>query len=967
MNMPIRIVTESGQENAKNVEFNFINMDLMKNHFETFINSTSNKKGNSQSTTSEKQSLQSSSISTSINNENSQIYSETNAIINNHALSFSIDSEWQESTVLSSEMSIIPQIKKMVIEPIVAEDVIVTNYVVSDEIQTNYLEPVKVISSVINELPISQTTLSTETIIVLQSTIEPAVIPTEEVKPVVNNPELIVPETNITQTNETVVKEETNLIATVVGKPVFYSDGTPKILLGSTGDDIIYGTENRDRLLGGSGDDEIYSYGGNDQIAGGSGNDIIYGGDGEDEIRGSSGNDTLFGEAGDDKLSGHVGDDFISGGSGNDYITGYDGNDLLFGDDGNDTLKGEKGSDYIDPGRGNDYVEAGSGNDFVYDTGGQDRIILHEGDDSFRYDIIGNQGFSDFIGADAGFDTLILDVNNEIANTAWFNQAISDFHQKLSTADSITFNFKNYDPTHQFMQFQINNVEDIILNFIEDVPPQPRDEPEPHPLDLLEVKYSGLLNGQGQTVAIFDTGIDYNLNALGGGLGPNYRVVGGHDYIWTDDDDPYSDKHWHGTHVASIIGSSGEKALGWAPEVDFVILRAFDDNGSAWPSSAIYDSVNWLIEHFNDFENPITTINWSNTAGIVQANAEYFYDNNVFFSAAAGNSFNGNIGMSGAAASPFTVGVGSHGSSGTLASKSQRAEGMLAAEGVNVKAYVPLAKRTENGEETVEAHTGTSMAAPQVAGASIVLRELMEIINGESVNQDDIYNVMYETAKLVYDSKTNLTYHNLDMKSAIAAVTPEDDFANDTRIAESIGVIEDAYTLRGFISANYIHDNSYNGKIIGISDYDLDYFTFTASHSGELTLTAEAVGFSTITPNWLTSEINPIHIEENHLTLQVTQSQSYTLGVTSSQAIGHYKITFDYAEVSNQNSSNNNQTDNDSFNTLAWQDIFGQGDNIARIENNISNNNELIPQENTPILDVNDINAELTYLEVLNS
>src|SRR6476619_6453257 len=71
-------------------------------------------------------------------------------------------------------------------------------------------------------------------------------------------------------------------------------------------------------------------------------------------------------------------------------------------------------------------------------------------------------------------------------------------------------------------------------------------------LDALQSAYP--YRGDGYTVAILDTGIDYNHPDLGGGFGPGHRVVDGYDFI-NNDANPMDD-NGHGTHLAGIIGSS---------------------------------------------------------------------------------------------------------------------------------------------------------------------------------------------------------------------------------------------------------------------------------------------------------------------------------------------------------------------------------------------------------------------------
>jgi subtilisin family serine protease len=71
--------------------------------------------------------------------------------------------------------------------------------------------------------------------------------------------------------------------------------------------------------------------------------------------------------------------------------------------------------------------------------------------------------------------------------------------------------------------------------------------------------------GEGITVAVIDTGIDYTHPSLGGGYGtPDSKVVGGFDFVGDDytgsntpipDPDPMDSCNGHGTHVAGIIGA----------------------------------------------------------------------------------------------------------------------------------------------------------------------------------------------------------------------------------------------------------------------------------------------------------------------------------------------------------------------------------------------------------------------------
>ncbi len=100
--------------------------------------------------------------------------------------------------------------------------------------------------------------------------------------------------------------------------------------------------------------------------------------------------------------------------------------------------------------------------------------------------------------------------------------------------------------------------------------------------------------GRGVTVAVIDTGIDYDHPDLGGCFGPGCRVSKGFDFVgdaYNNDitspaynpiptPDPFPDDcNGHGTHVSGIVGANGG-IHGVAPEVTFHAYRVFGCEGS---------------------------------------------------------------------------------------------------------------------------------------------------------------------------------------------------------------------------------------------------------------------------------------------------------------------------------------------------------------------------------------------------
>ncbi|HEX6853370.1 MAG TPA: S8 family peptidase [Candidatus Polarisedimenticolaceae bacterium] len=102
------------------------------------------------------------------------------------------------------------------------------------------------------------------------------------------------------------------------------------------------------------------------------------------------------------------------------------------------------------------------------------------------------------------------------------------------------------------------------------------------------------LTGKGVTVAVVDSGI-----SLVAGL-ERSRIVAAIDF--TDAGARDADGRGHGTHVASLIASSGRNGSmrGVAPDASLVSLRALDGNGLGFASDVIA-AIDWAIENRRRF------------------------------------------------------------------------------------------------------------------------------------------------------------------------------------------------------------------------------------------------------------------------------------------------------------------------------------------------------------------------------
>ena len=327
------------------------------------------------------------------------------------------------------------------------------------------------------------------------------------------------------------------------------------------------------------------------------------------------------------------------------------------------------------------------------------------------------------------------------------------------------------------------------------------------------------IDGAGQTVAVIDSGVAWDHVSFsdaesGSGIGPGYRVVGGWDFA-ENDADPYDDgpAGYHGTHVASLLAgeSTSQSSLsesGIAPGADIVALRVFDDAGAGqlqWIESALQ----WVHENQDSFESPITTVNLSVGAMLTDANRVFAMDmledelgllreDGILVFAAAGNFFDAADAdldeILYPASSPSVVPVSSVDSLGNLSDFAQRNDGIWAAPGEGIVGSVPDHVLGWDGNvDDLASLSGTSMATPQMAGLSMLVRQSM-MIEGIDVTPEAILERMDALANLHTDEVSGLTYRTLDLSDLITT-------ESETPITE-VPVTEVPAVLSGYTGSN---------------------------------------------------------------------------------------------------------------------------------------------------------------------
>jgi subtilisin family serine protease len=399
------------------------------------------------------------------------------------------------------------------------------------------------------------------------------------------------------------------------------------------------------------------------------------------------------------------------------------------------------------------------------------------------------------------------------------------------------------------------------------------------------------LTGKGQTVAVIDSGIAWDHVALGRGYGPGYRVVGGWDFTEENDAFPYDDgpMGFHGTHVAGIVGSDDPAHSGVSPDVDLVSLRVFNDLGQG-QLSWVERALQWVHEHRNSFEHPITTVNlslgttWNADTlpswASLEEELQLLLQDGIVVTASAGNSFEqyDAPGLSYPAASPYVLPVASVDDDGTLSDFSQRSARVLAAPGSNIVSTVPDHVLGRDGRiDDFSAASGTSMAAPYVAGASVLVRQAMEMVGIQSITSSSIIEHLHTTADSIFDPLTSMSYDRLNLENAIDSLLPDDTIGNTSAAASSLASL--ASPLDGWL--NYLGDS--------------DAYRFTATASGALQLDANSSWLDTLQWSLQSAGQQLSSGGLEHQTVELIAGQTYELLVSANNQIGPFSIDLSFS------------------------------------------------------------------------
>ena len=330
------------------------------------------------------------------------------------------------------------------------------------------------------------------------------------------------------------------------------------------------------------------------------------------------------------------------------------------------------------------------------------------------------------------------------------------------------------------------------------------------------------VTGQGVKIAILDSGVDTDHAELAG------KVLAYRNFT----DDGPEDAIGHGTHVAGIAmgrgaqgiddGGRANRVLGIAPDAELIVAKVCGNDG--WcAEGAIMEAMEWAVAQGADVMN----LSLGGGAFLehcdgdpLAAKLNWAVDQGVTVVAASGNGGELGEGVAVPACGSKVIAVGAVDASDAVQPWSSYGRPIdLVAPGLSILSSLSCQSVQTCPEAGYGKASGTSMAAPHVAGAVALLLQL-----DSTITPVQAYSILTETAKDIgsagFDTKAG--FGRVDIDAAVMLVSDQD--RDGYRIPEDCNDSDAAvYPGRGEVCNS--KDDNCDGRIDEGWDQDADGVT----------------------------------------------------------------------------------------------------------------------------------------------
>ena len=383
------------------------------------------------------------------------------------------------------------------------------------------------------------------------------------------------------------------------------------------------------------------------------------------------------------------------------------------------------------------------------------------------------------------------------------------------------------------------------------------------------------IRGQGVTVGIMDSAVDANHPAL-------KRKFKGYDQ--SSDRVNFNDSNYfdaiqgkqdtsgvldmaHGSHCTGIVlgselNSNGEEfnRVGVAPDAQWINARIFDSNYKNVEQSSFIKAAEWMLAPGNDPSKAPQIINnsWGGSQYLTdtwfKSTVDRWRQAHILPVFAAGNQMSGESlpGESSIvipASYPESFAVGAVDIMGNLASFSKRGPSLFDTSLIKPEISAPGVKVRSSIKDTYAYMSGTSMAAPHVAGVAALVKSAKQ-----NLDDREIQKILEETATPRTDSYYKTTPNNgygYGIVNAYAAVVK----AMDKEIGTIRGrVMSDGKPIEAEISVEgtdiKVKSNSTSGE-----------FFLVYPSEGDIKISCKAFGYNSIDKTIKINKENTTHVD----------------------------------------------------------------------------------------------------------